>query len=206
MTIDLNTLHLDTGSHDTRTEGVCLLEAVAWIAGEPHTDHPACVSPVLGVFGRSLNDVLPDDKRQFLIPLITRLPGTAGDGFDEKRGYLALDWMIRVYTPTWLDVAGLADAAVCLRELPAVVDFRSAEVADVKVRRAREEARAAAWDAAGYVAGTAAWDAAGYAAGAAAWDAARYAAQAAARDALKPTVTTLQDSAINLFENMINPT
>jgi hypothetical protein len=59
-----------------------------------------------------------------------------------------------------------------------------------------DAARAAAWDAAG----AAAWDAARDAARDAAWAAARDAAWAAAWARLAPTVTTLQDSAVELVK------
>lgn len=85
MTLDLETLHLAKGGHDNPDDGLCLLEAAAFLAGEPHTDHPACVSPVLGVFGRELNDRLDDTKRQQLKPLIPKLPGTAGVGHDDLK-------------------------------------------------------------------------------------------------------------------------
>jgi len=45
------TMELLKGSHDDGN-GKCGLEAVAWLAGEEHSDHPACVSPVLGDFCR----------------------------------------------------------------------------------------------------------------------------------------------------------
>src|SRR5260221_9786346 len=80
MTINLETLTLAKGGHENRDAGLCLLEAVAWFAGRPHSDKPPCVSPVLGAYGRSLNDVLPDIPRQELKQFIPRLPGTAGDG------------------------------------------------------------------------------------------------------------------------------
>lgn len=88
--------------HDDPDQGVCLLELAAVFAGQPFSDTPPCVSPVLGAFGRRLNDALPDDKRQALKPLIPSLVDTAGDGLDEARSYLALDWLIRTYLPTWL--------------------------------------------------------------------------------------------------------
>ena len=50
---DLDTITLDSGSHDRRTDGVCVMEAVAWWAGEDHSDRPECVSPVIGAFLRS---------------------------------------------------------------------------------------------------------------------------------------------------------
>src|SRR5690348_1884729 len=95
--LNLDTLTLTAGKHSTRDQGVCLFEAVAWLAGQPHTDHPPCVSPVLGAYGRPLNDVLPDDTRQQLKPYIRPMLGTAGDGKDERRSYLALDWLVRTW-------------------------------------------------------------------------------------------------------------
>ena len=41
-----------TANHKAREDGMCALEAVAWLAGEPHTDHPKCVSQVIGAFVR----------------------------------------------------------------------------------------------------------------------------------------------------------
>jgi hypothetical protein len=209
-----------------------LLEWAAYVAGEPWSDTPACVSPVLGVFGRNINDVLGDDKRQELkrfVPssaaeLANATPeqragwilGTAGDGLDEQRSYMALDWLIRTWTPTWLDLAGLTAEAQTLRDLRRIVDLVAAQQAGPVVRAAGEKAterRAAAWAAAGdaawAAAGDAAWDAAGAAAwaaaGAAAGDAAGAAAGDAAWDVLNPTVAALQDSAIALFATMIRP-
>jgi hypothetical protein len=197
-TINLDHLTLNSGAHPSIEAGACLLEAASYVAGEPWTDHPQCVSPVLGSFGRNLNDALPDDRRQELKPYIPRLIGTADDGKDETRSYIALDWLIRTYTPAFLDLAGLTGEAAELRNLRRIVDIVAARQAGPVVRRAREKA-AAAWDAARDAAGNAAWaaardaawDAAGNAAGnaaraaawAAAWDAAGDAARAAAGDA-----------------------
>jgi hypothetical protein len=221
---DPATLTLAYGSHDTREDGVCLLEAVAWFAGEPHSDHPACVSPVLASYGRSLNDLLPDGKRQQLRPYIPLMPGTSGDGRDEARGYLALDWLIRTYAPAWLDLAGLDGEARALRGLRRIADLaavqsvrpivlavrdKSAVAGDAAWAAAGDAARDAAGDAAWAAAGTAAWDAAWAAAWAAAGTAAAAAKpviaeyQAAASAALAPTVSSLQDSAVLLFSRMI---
>ena len=72
--------HPRPGSYELRQQGVCLMEAVAWYAGENHSDMPACVSPVLRRYGMSLNDRLPAERRQELKAFIPRLVGTAGDG------------------------------------------------------------------------------------------------------------------------------
>ncbi len=122
-TLDLETLVLLHGSHHDRNEGVCAMEAVAWLAGERHTDHPACTSPVLASYVRSLNDTLDDAGRQRLKPFLPRLLNTAGDpAADETRGWLAADWMVHVYAPTWLKAAGLDEQAAVVAALPRVVD------------------------------------------------------------------------------------
>src|SRR4051812_33649604 len=89
---------LAKGSHSSPQQGACLLEVVSMFANEPFSDHPACVSPVLRNFGINLNDQWGGAQRQKLVPFIPRLVGTAGDGHDEARGYLALDWLIRTFT------------------------------------------------------------------------------------------------------------
>ena len=220
---------LEAGKHKNSDDGVCLLELVSLLAGEPFTDHPGCVSPVLAGFGRSLNDELPDDKRQRLLPLAPRMIGTARDGMDEARGFLALDWLVRVYLPAWLrltpDLVADADALAGFRP---ITDLGSAAEVGVLVRHAKKRADVArvavgaaagdaAWAAAsaaasaavGDAAGDAAWAAASAAASAAvgdaAWATASAAASAAARDVLAPTVDTLQDSAIDLLDRMIAP-
>ncbi len=226
MTIDLDTLILARGAHKDRDDGLCLLEAVAWFAGRSHSDQPPCVSPVLGAYGRTLNDVLPDIPRQELKQFIPQLPGTAGDGKDETRGYIALDWLIRTYTPAWLDLAGLTAEAVALRDFRRITDLAAARAVRPRVLTARDKAAAArvpawaaawaasgdaagdaAWEAAWDAAGNAAWDAAGDAAGDASWAAVKAAAwaavKAAAGAALKPTVEQLQQSAISLYTVLI---
>ncbi len=226
--LNLDTLYLDKGAHDSRDQGVCFMEAVAWYHGDDHSDAPPCVSPVLRILGTRLNDILPDERRQELKQLIPVVVGTTGDGHDEARSYMALDWLIRTYTPTWLDLAGLTAEATALRDLRRIVDLAAAQKAGPVVRRAQKKAatagtvawyavRTAAWDAAG----TAAWYAAGAAAWYAAWDAAGDAARTvaedaartvagdatgdAARAALQPTVDLLQTSAIDLYRTMVKP-
>jgi hypothetical protein len=233
MSIDVETVHLDKGAHATPGDGHCLMEVVAMFTGGPFTDRPACVSRVLREFGLMLNDQWDDDRRQDLRRFIPLLPDTAGDGFDDARAYLALDWLVRTFAPAWLDLAGLAGHAAELRAAAPVIDIGSAPAimplltaawdaartaagdaaGDAATDAATAAATAAARDAAGAAATAAAWDAAraaardaaGAAATAAAWDAARAAARTAATDALQPTVDTLQASALDLFHRMIHP-
>jgi hypothetical protein len=249
MTMDLSTVFFGVGQHritdaPTGDRDLCIMEAVAYIAGEPWSDSPACASPVVSAFLRSWNDALSDADRDRLLPAavwVPRLVGSRGDhATKERRAYIALDWMIRVHTPAWLDlVPSLAMHAEALRALPEVVDLASAEASKDVVDAARDAVWAAAWDAARDAAWAAAWDAAwdaardaagaaardaagvaaGDAAWDAAWDAARDAAVLAARDAawvaawdaardaawaaLRPTVETLQASALDLLDRML---
>jgi hypothetical protein len=194
-----NEYFLSHGSHATPQQGRCAMEWVSYIAGEPHSDTPACVSPVLRGFGISLNDNWDDEQRQKLRPYLARCIGTAGDGRDEERGWLAMDWLIRVFTPRFLDlVPELHEHAARLRALSPVMASVALDDAMIVLGDARQ-ASAAAWDAAWAAAGgrclgrcqgrcrDAARDAARAAARAAArgaaWDAAWDAARAAARDA-----------------------
>ena len=214
MPLNIDTLTLGSGSHNPGSDVMCVMEAVAMLAGEDWTDHPSCASPVIGEFLRTWNDGLPDDERQQLKQYIPRLVNSKGaDDQETERSWLATDWLIRVQTPAWLRLAGLADQAdllalmrpvnpeTCTSILPALKAVRS------DAAEARDAARAAAWAAAG----DAARDAAGAAAWDAAWDAARDAAGAAAgaaardaaRDALAPTKEALQVEAHKLVDRML---
>ena len=173
------------GTHATPDEGQCAMEWVSYLAGEPHSDQPACVSTVLRAFCTSLNDSLDDAPRQKLRPYLARTIGTADDGYDETRSWLAMDWLIRTYTPTWLAAAGLNALALELAELPEIAASTDLQPALVALNGARRDTRAA-WSAALGAARAAAWapwaagraaarEAAWGSAGAAAWSAARVA-------------------------------
>jgi hypothetical protein len=196
--VDLSAVHLDKGGHSSREQGVCVMELVTWLAGQPHSDQPPCVSPVLRSFALRWNDDLDDATRQRLIPFAPRMVGTVGDGHDERRAWLLIDWQVRTSTPAWLRLAGLTAEADTLAASPEIVDHatlaavhpdldkarqRAAAAGAAAGAAARDAAGAAAGDAARAAAGAAARDAAGAAAGAAARDAAGDAARDAARDA-----------------------
>ena len=141
--LDLSSLFLKRGHHNSRDQGVCLLEAVAWMAGEPHTDRPACVDVALASYGRSLNDRCNDEERQRLTALVPRLVGTKGSpDLAMKRAYLLVDRHLRKILPVFfreLPHKPRPDLAEKFESLSPVVDAASA-------RRAREiasEARAA---------------------------------------------------------------
>jgi len=198
---------LKSGAHSDH-KAMCIMEAVAFVAGEPWSDSPECACPVISAFLRSWNDSLPDAERNTLLkPLIPRLLNTKSTPeVERRRATMAADWLVRVHTPAWLRLAGLTIHADALASLPEITDFAQCPSLMPALNAAQTDAAAAwdaAWAAAGAAAGAAAW--------AAAWDAARDAAGAAAGDAagaaagaaLQETVTLLQQSALELIGRMI---
>jgi len=178
---------LYAGGHQPNSK-MCVMEAAAYVAGEKWSDHPSCVSPLLGAFLRSWNDAILDDKARtdLLAPLIPLVLGTTKAG-DNERSRLAWEWLCREFVPAWLDlVPSLQGHARTLRDCP---------IEDIlpKLLEAKKDSYAA-----GAAAGDAAW--------AAAWAAARAAAGAAAgaavRDALKPMTAKLQASVVELVKRM----
>jgi len=84
---DFKTFTFTEGEHKDRAEGMCIMEAVAYVAGEPHSDMPACASPVLSKFMQGLNDkILNDDmRRDWLGPFVFRLAGTVAAEHEQRR-------------------------------------------------------------------------------------------------------------------------
>src|SRR5690606_8778815 len=119
---------------------------------------------------------------------IVRLVGSRSTkAVEQLRADLALDWLVRTHTATWLAMSpALAPHADEIRALPPLTSIDALRAAQpiLDAARAGASQAAAAWDAARAAAGAAAraaaWDAARAAARAAAWDAARAAARAAA--------------------------
>ncbi len=61
---------LSHGSHATPKEGACVMEMVAFLAGESHTDSPTCVHGVLRALAINVNDFVSDDNRNRIALLI----------------------------------------------------------------------------------------------------------------------------------------
>ncbi len=134
---------LARGAHATPEDGRCAMEWVSYLADEPHSDRPACVSPVLRAFCVAFNDWLPRTARQRLRPYLTRTIGTVDDGLDEARAWMAVDWLIRVHAPAWLDRAGMNESARRLVSLQPILDAASLDGALGAMESARRDARAA---------------------------------------------------------------
>lgn len=184
----LDTLHLSAGAHRANGNEMCVMEAVAYVAGEPWSDHPQCASPVIAAFCRTWNDTEEPygqairDRLRFYVPRLVGSRGTPQQ--EERRAWLAMDWLIRVCAPAWLRLAGLTTHADALAQLPPQVSYKAVSSSAATRAAARAAARAA-----GDAAEDAAW---------AAGD-----AGTAARDVFKPTVGLLQTSAWQLLDAML---
>jgi hypothetical protein len=76
---------LTAGYHKTRAEGFCIMELVAFVNGEPHTDAPLCTHPTLSKVARDLNDfdgraVTDEIRTRALLPLVPLLPACKDGG------------------------------------------------------------------------------------------------------------------------------
>ena len=177
--LGLEGIVLKGGAHGLREDGVCAMEAVAWVAGEPHSDHPQCACPVIGAFMRTWNDNLPDDetRTRILRPLLPLLLNTRSTKAVElQRSFIALDWLARDYTPAWLSLTDSLKAhAVALRGLAPLESDAACKAAQPALSAALSAARSAAG----------------------------LAARSAAGSSLAPTVAALQVSAADLVRRMV---
>jgi hypothetical protein len=74
------------------------MELASMLAGEPFSDRPECVCPVLGAFLRTYNDRVDDRRRQDLYRCASASVGTSGDdAATEDRARLALEWTRTVH-------------------------------------------------------------------------------------------------------------
>ncbi len=107
---DWRELILKRGSHTSREKGMCMMEAVAWLAGKPHTDSPPCASPMIGNLLRGWNDGYGDDdarRTRVLLPFAPRIVGTVGaSGHEVRRSFIMADWIVREAIPMALELVG----------------------------------------------------------------------------------------------------
>ena len=136
---DLKTFRFVRGSHKTREDGLCVMEAVAYLAGEPHSDHPACACPVITALAIWLNDSADDELRQTLLAEMPwRIVGTkAAPEIEERRAYMAVDWSVRVICPSALRRLGLDAEAAALESLAEIDEARAGAACDAMINWTR---------------------------------------------------------------------
>jgi len=130
---------------------MCLMEACAYVAGEPWTDRPRCVAPLLVGYGNMINDVLMPVERQRLKDFIPWLVSTGTDPVvsamgDRRRAWVCARYVLRRWVPEYLESRGLEVLALTVREMAEVVDDHTAALARDVLRGLRVDAYAAGHD------------------------------------------------------------
>ena len=96
------TVKLRRGRHDSPKEGACVMELASMLAGEPFSDHPASVCPVIGSFLRAYNDSIDDRRRQDLYAYASRVVGSRSSiGVQRERADLLAEWAFEMQRRQW---------------------------------------------------------------------------------------------------------
>lgn len=78
---------------------MCLMETVAYLAGEPHTDRPHCADTSIARVAMKINDCCTDELRQELLQdLPLRIIGTRSLEFENQRLEM-LEQIFRYFGP-----------------------------------------------------------------------------------------------------------
>jgi hypothetical protein len=138
MNSDVWQLPLLRSDHSPEEEGLAVMEAVAYVAGEPLSNEPACASPVLTAWMRAWGDNLDDEARQQLRRYVLPLANSRTDlAHETVRQWQVIDWFVRICVPVWLHAAGLYDESDRLITLPEIVDPRALNLARTALEAAR---------------------------------------------------------------------
>ena len=174
---DFGPFTLSASSHDSPSDGMCVMEMVSFLAGDDWSDNPPCSSPVVSRFCQVINDRMGQGVRDKLQAYVPRLIGTVSPLHENERAeYLA--WTsIRVFTPIAFRASGLDEWADRLERL----DGSLSDAMGI-CRKAMTAAAAASASASAAASADAAYAAAAASASTDAADAA-YAASAAASSA-----------------------
>lgn len=97
--MELEGIVLDQGDHMTVEQGMCAMEAAAFLAREPHSSRPKCACPVVTEFVQCLNDAA-GPERQRLVAYLPRLVGSrASEEVTLKRAFKLLNLGVKKLLP-----------------------------------------------------------------------------------------------------------
>jgi hypothetical protein len=137
------TVRLSRGKHTSPRRGACVMELASLLAGEPFSDRPDCVCPVIAAFLRAYNDSIDDHRRQDLYAYAAEVVGSrACSGVEQARVERLNEWAeqrrrssrTRRLLPPWLRAIAFCPAS---GELAGTVAAHS-------IRRHTDETHAAA--------------------------------------------------------------
>jgi hypothetical protein len=139
--LNLDDLSLKRGAHHSADQGMCIMEAVAFMAGERFSDRPECACPIIAAILRRWNDRVGNTYRQELKRYIPLLIGSKSTPeVETKRAWMAVDWEIRVSFPMFLEIIKLNAHADKLRNLSEIKDRATFDAIRPMVYAAREAA------------------------------------------------------------------
>jgi len=96
------TVKLSKGKHASPEDGACVMELASMLAGEPFSDHPAAVCPVIASFLRAYNDSIDDERRQDLYAYASRVVGSrSGLGVQRERAERLAEWAFEMQRRQW---------------------------------------------------------------------------------------------------------
>lgn len=138
---------LQRGSHPSRDDGMCAMEMVSWLSGEAHSDEPDCACPVLAALVRACNDAMTEHMRNHhLRPMVPQLVHTRANATVERlRGLMAIDCLVRVLLPKWLDRHSHRAEADLLRGIPPILNLSHVRAAARVITTYADDHRAAQW-------------------------------------------------------------
>jgi hypothetical protein len=114
--VSYQTIKLSAGRHSSPEVGACVMELASMLAGEPFSDHPESVCPVIGSFLRAYNDLVDDNRRQDLYAYAAKVVGsTRPSAVERARADLLAAWALemrqrrwaRWFLPRWLRGIGV---------------------------------------------------------------------------------------------------
>jgi hypothetical protein len=96
------TIRLSKGKHTSKEQGACVMELASMLAGEPFSDHPTSVSPVIASLMRAYNDSIDDRRRQDLYAYASRVVGSRGSTpLERERAEYVSAWMAKPGARDW---------------------------------------------------------------------------------------------------------
>jgi hypothetical protein len=148
--LDLSTVRLGFGNHSptktpTGNRDMCLMEAVAFMAGEEWTSYPRCACDMTAFIIRTWQDALSDEARDRLLPAdvwVPRLMGSSTGSLhvSNLRKALLADWLLRSALPEWLRLfPEFQGHAECLENLPIIPNMANTAKAKGLLRKLRTD-------------------------------------------------------------------
>jgi hypothetical protein len=129
---NFQTVRLSKGKHTSPDEGACVIELASMLAGEPFSDRPNSVCPVIASFMRAYNDTLAAYDREELYPYAAAVVGSASsNSVTRARAGVMRNWVADRRSLRWLRLP----VPICMCDWVAVTAARLAVAMPPEQRR-----------------------------------------------------------------------